>query len=437
MDQAALTIVAPIEGELLPLGDLLDSIESEVRAGALGQGALLPFGDLETVHFARFAILTPPPPPPDGPPPARRDAPPLLLFTTNYDGPRDAHLRELMSVAGPGLKRVFAHCSKNLEGATGDELRAFLEAHSVGCEAFYVGHRGRSVGQIRAERDLHRELSDDVLGPSSGRLSSEPFEDAQRHVRENGRLEWVFSDTAPTRLAWYARALLLGAFALGALALSPVLIVWLLCIRARERREERELPVDVVPELVDARDRSIEHKSALVHDEDRGVHNQMTLVTDVKPEFLRLLTLRAVLRAVDFLGRTWWDKGSLGDIQSIHFARWFLVEQGGLRRLVFCSNYDGSWETYLGSFIDGAAKGLTGIWSNTVGFPRSRWLIWSGARRELKFKRWVRNHQVETQVFYSAYPDLSVTNVQNNSVLRSGLRGLRKLEERQAWLRLV
>ena len=36
-----------------------------------------------------------------------------------------------------------------------------------------------------------------------------------------------------------------------------------------------------------------------------------------------------------------------------------------------------------------------------------------GSRRAEAFKNWTRKHQIETQVWYSAYPDVSVTNQQD------------------------
>ena len=36
------------------------------------------------------------------------------------------------------------------------------------------------------------------------------------------------------------------------------------------------------------------------------------------------------------------------------------------------SNFDGTWERYLEDFIELAYPGLNGIWSNTVGFPKTR-----------------------------------------------------------------
>ena len=101
---------------------------------------------------------------------------------------------------------------------------------------------------------------------------------------------------------------------------------------------------------------------------------------------------------------------------------------------MFCSNFDGSWESYLGDFIDKASVGLTGIWSNTVGFPRARWLIFDGATNEALFKNWTRNHQIETQFWFSAYPMLTVRNINRSSAVCVGLAPGRRDVVR--WLRL-
>ena len=99
------------------------------------------------------------------------------------------------------------------------------------------------------------------------------------------------------------------------------------------------------------------------------------------------------------------------------------------------SNFDGSWENYLGDFIDKAAKGLTAVWSNTAGFPRSRWLLLGGATDEHRFKAFARNSQIVTEVWYSAYKHLSVQNIINNSQIRKGLIGRQKPAETTEWLR--
>ena len=54
-----------------------------------------------------------------------------------------------------------------------------------------------------------------------------------------------------------------------------------------------------------------------------------------------------------------------------------MIDNG--RRLLFLSNFDGSWENYLDDFIDKASIGLTGVWSNTLKFPRTYFLVLGGA----------------------------------------------------------
>jgi hypothetical protein len=113
------------------------------------------------------------------------------------------------------------------------------------------------------------------------------------------------------------------------------------------------------------------------------------------------------------------DIGQLGRIPSIHFAKWLLIDDS--RRLVFFSNYDSSWESYLGDFIDQASFGLNVAWACTEGYPRTQILAIGGARDEERFKAWGRACQRPTPVFYSAYPDLSVASINNNTWIRVGL----------------
>ena len=54
--------------------------------------------------------------------------------------------------------------------------------------------------------------------------------------------------------------------------------------------------------------------------------------------------------------------------------------------------------------------GLTGVWSNTVEFPPARNLVEEGSKQAEAFKNWTRKYQIETQAWYSAYPDVSVLN---------------------------
>ena len=90
--------------------------------------------------------------------------------------------------------------------------------------------------------------------------------------------------------------------------------------------------------------------------------------------------------AVGLAASKYFKPGVLSDIATIHFARWVTIPNS--RDLLFMSNYGGSWESYLEDFITKAHSGLTGIWSNTVGFPKASNLFMDGATDGDRFKRW-------------------------------------------------
>jgi hypothetical protein len=167
--------------------------------------------------------------------------------------------------------------------------------------------------------------------------------------------------------------------------------------------------------------------------EDFGVNNQFSSLMRIKRGPFRKFTQWAVLTAINFAARYLNNQGRLADIPTIHFARWIMVDDG--RRLLFESNFDGSWERYLGDFVDKARAGLTAVWSNTVGFPPSKWLVQEGAADEQPFKWVARASQIETQVWYSAYPQLTVKNILNNREIHRGLFGEMSDAEIGKWLK--
>jgi hypothetical protein len=120
-------------------------------------------------------------------------------------------------------------------------------------------------------------------------------------------------------------------------------------------------------------------------------------------------------------------------VKTIHFARWTPLDD--VRRVIFTSAYDGSLEGYNDDFIDRVAYGLNASFSNGVGYPRTKFLLFDGAKREQEFKDYLRRHQIPTQVFYSAYDRLSAGNIENNALIRSGLSGALAPAEAEAWLR--
>jgi hypothetical protein len=162
----------------------------------------------------------------------------------------------------------------------------------------------------------------------------------------------------------------------------------------------------------------------------------MKLPAQVAKTAGRPLVLWIILAAVRLLAAMLYVRGKLGSIDSIHCARWIPIDRG--RRLLFFSNYDGSWESYLGEFVDKLPFWLTAVWSNTEDFPTTTDRFGgNGARDEEWFKRWTRTRQHYTHLWYAAYPNLSVQNVNDNAALREGLTGSLGDKELRAWLRLI
>jgi hypothetical protein len=152
--------------------------------------------------------------------------------------------------------------------------------------------------------------------------------------------------------------------------------------------------------------------------EDFCQQNHMASLIDVKSGWFRRALLRAVLWILNTAARTAVN-GDLSGITSIHFAHWSLVDNG--RKLLFLTNYDGTWDSYLDDFIMRAHVGLTGVWSNARGFPASRLLVLGGASDGARFKAYSRLHQTAATVWYTAYPQLTVQQIDRASDLRDGL----------------
>src|SRR5437764_9273672 len=125
-----------------------------------------------------------------------------------------------------------------------------------------------------------------------------------------------------------------------------------------------------------------------------------------------------MLRGLDYFSRHVYNKDNLAGVRTIHFARWVSIDNG--RRLIFASNYDGSLESYMDDFIDKLAWGLNAVFSNGVGYPPTRWLLFGGARDEQAFKSYLRLHQLPS-VWYTAYGDLSARNIDENTRIREEL----------------
>jgi hypothetical protein len=151
------------------------------------------------------------------------------------------------------------------------------------------------------------------------------------------------------------------------------------------------------------------------------VSNQFSAYGMVKPGWFRRWTLVFLLWAANGTTRHIFTRGRLARVPTIHFARWVFLDNR--RRLFFVSNYDGSLDSYMDDFIDKVAFGLNIVFSNGVGYPRTRWLILDGAKDEQAFKDYIRKRQLITAVWYKAYPGLTTYDLARNAAVRAAIDG--------------
>jgi hypothetical protein len=424
-------VMAPLAAGRQPsLGELLATMTG-LPGVADPANTVLPFGQFDRLHFARLVVLE------DstlgdieayGRP--RPTLPTYLAFMGDCDGYAHEFLAELARRAGPGLRQIFSHC----EGFSADEdLLSWMRAHDRPLAASFVNWVGRSVVQIRQESALQQALSarvtreslDSAAAARRQRLELIGFVETEMSA---GRL--ALTPPPPTPLRWriaqFADAITVPLIALMAapflILLSPLLIFQL---RARETTDPEICPRPA---------------SALLRDlqrlEDFDVTNQYTAMGSLKPGRFRRALVSVLLVLVEYFCRHVYTRGFLGRVQTIHFARWAFLDDK--LRLVFASSYDGGHEAYMDDFINKVAWGLNLVFSNGVGWPRTDWLLARGARREHLFKYFQRRHQIPTQVWYKAYPGLTLIDMDRNQRIRQGLQASH-LSDTQAlaWLRLL
>jgi hypothetical protein len=425
-------VVAPLdanrEGELR---NLLASMN--FRPGVVNpQNGIVPFGQFDRLHFARFVILADPtlddirehgvPPP---------TAVASLAFLGDCDGDADDFLSDLVRRAGNGLRQIFAHC----QGFTpNSDLWQWMKDHSQPPAAMYVNWIGRTVRQMDEESALRNALAEYLdrhgvaLAVQSPRQIWEKLIAIVHEKVEAGRL--TLTPSQPTPFGWWLRNLIhCIAVPIILLLLAPVLILYLPIFVFQLRRREKQDP-EILPRP------DLSHVKQLADLEDHDVINQFSALGSVKPGHFRRWTVTFLVWILDYGARHIFNRGHLTRVNTIHFARWVFLDDK--QRLFFASNYDGSLESYMDDFINKVAWGLNLVFSNGVGYPRTNWLILNGAKDEQKFKRYIRRHELPTEVWYNAHPGLTAFEMERNSRIREGVeKTFMNDDEIREWLKLI
>lgn len=464
MSQVMVTILAPLDPANLALAEQALDRLGNPAATAIRERLDVLDGD-QGVHFMSAHAL-----------PSFTPGRAHLALEFSADGDASRAIDQIVRAIGNELGVVFA-LARDWDGA---DLAAYLKRHIVrsGAGLFqtpglcHAGTPGMTVGRIRKEADLAQQAGAILARQPRGLPSLERLEKVKDALGEASTFlagadaapafnpstlpqaifafvlgfaltylwpfflalgAWMtFAAVRDAQAAHGGRTVLAAAahglwrgFATG----GPVLVLFALVaglglyLRLR-KLETTDWTSSRVP------DRATLHE--IVRRENGCCQNHMVSLTQLKAGWLRNFAVRAVFFAVATLGARLYKPGYLGPIGTIHFARW--VTAPGTRDFIFFSNYGGSWEAYLEDFITLAHNGLTGVWSNTVGFPRTSNLVFEGATDGERFKRYARQSMLPTRFWYSAYPNLTTDTIRANAAIRRGLAGAMTEDDAATWL---
>jgi hypothetical protein len=119
--------------------------------------------------------------------------------------------------------------------------------------------------------------------------------------------------------------------------------------------------------------------------------------------------------------------GLLG-LSIIHFARWVIVKRDQWPDLgqgkqvlkndymLFCSNFNGTWDQYIDAFSDGIPNGLDLLWYTSTRYPHSIPIT--------PFKNYIRTNQIDTDYYYNSVPGAAQRDVKSALRVRRAILAL-------------
>jgi len=154
----ALTVLAPI----------VPGRERELTAHleTLGEGDASPLARVPGTHIARWVVMD------DvifqGEGQRKRDRmSPRLLFSSNFDGDRDAYLEGLRTGMAEEGDAIWGHCQGYPGHGDGPAFAAWMRAHQLEAALFFAAYGGMTVDEVHANVERRRRLLDLVIAGQS------------------------------------------------------------------------------------------------------------------------------------------------------------------------------------------------------------------------------------------------------------------------------
>lgn len=403
--QHALTVIAKIKPDrAAELEGILDAIGTDIRGNAY-----LRLEDIETLQFGRWVMI----------PNQTTGQMEHLLFTSNYDGSLEKHLNEFMAKASDAMDSIWGCCEGYPASSTPASFREFIQKNTVRNHAFYIGDRYETLTEKKAYIHFRDELEEFFNLPEVARVSQARLKDKLNDKPQDALKAF---DDIPAAKQFYDDRLkpAMDQLPKSRRAAKPNLFTWILLVLDFIWTASLYLIWYPLTNLFTGSEPALNlnladlvRQSGITDIEDVVTQNQLTVLSRVKPGIFVLLKLKIVLALIHIVAKYFQNQGSLGGIATIHFARWAIIDKG--RWLLFTSNYDGSWDSYIGDFVDKAASGMDLIWRSAPRYPAQ------GSKDIEAFKHIIRVNQVRTQVFYSSVPGCTMFNLLNNTAIANQL----------------
>lgn len=318
------------------------------------------------------------------------------------------------------LRRILAQDSILSRCGTDQQCKLMAEAAEAGFDAFAM-----KPAQARMKMTSFRQLS--RWGAFGRFLKSRDGALMWAPVAVTALLLglWFRSVQVPSASAfWDACVIVLQTLAATVAVAAAVPITFFAAIRRAEKRE-----------WVDTSQAPLKHVRAIgdVDDAPGYAQNHVMAVGTLKSGWLRVFANAFALWATRVVITYFFRPGFIINMGTIHAARWWRLPDSN--RMVFFSNFDGSWESYLEDFITRAHPGQSATWSNWEGFPPTRFLIRDGAKDGDRFKRWERTVQRATPFWYTRFATLTTDQIRNNALIHSGVARAQSQDDAEEWLR--
>lgn len=136
-----------------------------------------------------------------------------------------------------------------------------------------------------------------------------------------------------------------------------------------------------------------------------------TMVSQVKPGFEAMARLKFTMDFGNFIVNTF-RIDPISEMTTVHYARFALYDTD---KLIFASIYDGDWLQYVQDFSVRIPGQMDKVWGNCVGWPAA------GAKDTDALLAYLESCRVPTDVFYSAYMDVTSKDILSSYALGKAL----------------